>query len=107
MKILKPGKVGQRKFVCPRCGCEFAATCTEIEEGVYVRCPQDGCRYGGLEWGDGEPYEEPTQDADVIEQLADLIYDGCVTDGGTAWELAKHLIAHSVIFREERSGCLL
>lgn len=30
MKILKPGKVEQRKFICQKCGCVFVADKTEI-----------------------------------------------------------------------------
>lgn len=105
MKILKPGKVEMRKFACPRCGCEFAATCTEIEEGVYVRCPQDGCRYGGLEWGDGEPYEEPTQDDRA--KLISILHKNWPMDDEFAGGVARTLIANGVTFREERSGCLL
>lgn len=102
MKTLKPGKVKIRKFVCPWCGCEFAAKCTEIEEGVYVRCPQDGCGYGGLEWNNGEPYEEPKQEARPKEtdeeRLSKLIMfaDEFYTSG----DFVDYLIARGVTFKE-------
>lgn len=68
MKILKPGKVEQRKFVCPDCECEFVVG--EYEETVYwdgddciATCPV--CRENLL-WCDGEPYEEPTQSDEAL-----------------------------------------
>lgn len=60
MKILKPGKVEMRKFVCPDCGCVFVASrLLDVRDGDCVACPQGGC-YHMLRWGNGEPYEEPT-----------------------------------------------
>lgn len=103
MKILKPGKVEQRKFVCQKCGCEFAATCTEIEEGVYVRCPQDGCRYGGLEWGDGKPYGEPEQykRSDLV-RLTMLLRRACeLKRPASAQDMAEFLIKNGVTFGGE------
>ncbi len=100
MKILKPGKVEQRKFVCPKCGCIFVASTADItwhqteynKDGVDCPCGRV------VPWDSGEPYEEPTPD--VIERLADLIYESCNTDAGTAWEIAKHQLEHGVTFRE-------
>lgn len=60
MEILKPGKVEQREFVCPKCGCVFVASkCLDVRDGDCVACPQDAC-YHMLRWDDGESYEEPT-----------------------------------------------
>ncbi len=60
MKILKPGKVEMRKFVCPDCGCVFVADesdlhFTPIE--AKIKCP---CCWLEQKWMRGEPYEEPT-----------------------------------------------
>lgn len=61
MKILKPGKVEMRRFVCPNCGCEFLANEMDCEDG-YVKCPQEGCDYNS-KYSRGIPYEEPTEGA--------------------------------------------
>lgn len=100
MKILKPGKVEMRKYTCPRCGCEFAATCTEIEAGNYVRCPQDGCRYGGIEWGDGDPYEEPPHAQSDRERLDRLLIPWTDSDSLRGY-CVEHLINSGVSFKEK------
>lgn len=72
MKILKPGNVEMRRFVCPRCGCVFVADKNETTRCVrrntttgrtpvyayFAKCP---CREE-ISWDNGEPYEEPAQD---------------------------------------------
>ena len=101
MKILKPGKVEQRKFVCPKCGCEFVAGRGEQDTRYqfHYKCPQEGCGWYVLDTG-SEPYEEPTQDksperktpvmdVDIIKAAAFILYfkdcffksddDPCVT----------------------------
>lgn len=107
MKILKPGKVEMRKYTCPKCGCVFAAYDCESFYG-YVDCPQKGC-YEQIEADRGEIYDEDAQGdelhskaEDRAERLAELIYDGCVTDGETAWEIAEHLICNGVTLRDEK-----
>lgn len=101
MKILKPGKVEQRKFVCPLCECEFVAGNGEL---VYklrlsncrfaeIMC----CPYCGKEmsWEIGEPYEEPT--LYEREMLARLIEASRSFSSSTA--KAAYLIANGVTFR--------
>lgn len=93
MKILKPGRIEMRKFVCPRCGCVFVAPRSlAFQEGNDwgVICPQEGCYYDFA--GPGAPYEEPTQDDE------ERIYGILLTakPQATTEELAKHLIAHGV-----------
>lgn len=62
MKILKPGKVEMRRFVCPTCDCIFVADKTETKYSLgtdYVVCPF--CENDReLTWKYGKPYEEPT-----------------------------------------------
>lgn len=96
-KILKPGKVAMKKFTCPKCGCGFAATYDEVEDIDYVRCPQKGCKFGGIEWAEGEPYEEQMQDA------KEYIYGILLTAKPqvTTEELAEYLVAHGVTFWED------
>lgn len=100
MKILKPGKVEQRKFVCPECGCVFVSPRSQaFQEGNMwgVICPQDGCGYDFAD--NGEPYEEPTQSDEAL--LADLIHSSRAVDFDTAIKLSPWLIANGVTFREE------
>lgn len=104
MKILKPGRVEQRKFVCPDCGCEFAVG--EGEETVYwddndciATCPM--CRERLL-WRDGEPYEEPTQSDE--ERLVKLLREWRHNRSEEfAVSCANYLIAHGVTFREDET----
>lgn len=76
MKILKPGKVDLRKFVCPRCRCLFVASCyeTKLGDGRWACCPHCGKTN---KWIDGEPYEEPTPTGEM-----------------------EYLLSRGVIFRE-------
>jgi hypothetical protein len=43
MKILKHGKLKERKFTCKICGCEFIADISEyhihLQDGYSVQCP--------------------------------------------------------------------
>ena len=102
MKILKPGKVEQRKFVCPSCGCVFVADRTDVRYSVgtdYVVCPCCGTSRN-LTWKYGEPYEELMQDD--RKRLEALISE---TPDVTVWpdalnKIVKHLIANGVTFRE-------
>lgn len=57
MKILKPGKVEQRKFVCERCECVFVASYFEADLCDYIICPEKKCRHG-MFWSHGELYDE-------------------------------------------------
>lgn len=98
MKILKPGKVKLRKFVCAACGCEFTAfKLLDVRDGDCVACPQDGC-YHMLRWDNGEPYEEPTQ-TDSRQKLIFLIKNFRATNLETADCEADFLIANGVTFR--------
>lgn len=74
MKILKPGKVEMKRFVCPACECEFeaGASDTSYSLGYYVLCP---CCNNKLWWIVGEPYEEPVQDD--RERLMALLDGNC------------------------------
>ena len=97
MKILKPGKVEQRKFTCSRCGCVFVADTTEPDGSRCLRCPTCAVMLG---WGTGGPYEEPMQDkAPDLKRLSDLARLGMnsCNDYGS---FAEYLIAHGVTFRE-------
>lgn len=102
MKILKHGKVEQRKFVCPKCECEFVANAGErqLSTGYYVRCPC--CQDRVLWWDEGEPYKEPTH-AQVVEadrkRLQTLIrkWDNCRCGGIP--EAAQFFLNHGVTFR--------
>ena len=102
MKILKPGKVEMRKFVCEKCGCEFVAYPDDksFEYPDHIKCPQAGCDWYVLDTG-GEPYEEPMQDDDY-ERLTKLIEDwrdGLAENFPSL--LSDYLIANGVTFREE------
>ncbi len=107
MKILKPGNVEQRKFVCPECECIFV--CDECdkdtfwdEDDLVVPCPTCG---GNSIWANGEPYEEPTPTQTDRERLIDLL--DCnfgYTDDVQAATLADKLIANGVTFREGEYG---
>lgn len=102
MKILKPGKVEMRKFVCPSCGCIFIASDADLEHDSYGKwaiCPQEGCeRNFVVHPDDGEPYEEPTQSDEV--RLAELIYSSNAVTSTTALKLSPWLVANGVTFRE-------
>lgn len=100
MKILKPGKLEQRKFVCRNCGCVFAAHTGDAEflttkNSPYVFCPT--CNVS-QSWYDGEPYEEPTQSDEAL--LAGLIHSSRAVDFDTAVKLSPWLVANGVTFRE-------
>lgn len=102
MKILKPGKVEMRKFVCHCCGCEFTAALSEAmfdrdAEDTIIGCPQTGCTALQL-WKCGEPYEEPTPTQTDRERLAQLLVE--TTQFCNFGEKADHLIANGVTFRE-------
>lgn len=62
MKILKPGKVEQREFVCPRCRCEFLATEQEkylAHDDYYQSWMEVQCPCGlAIKWERGKPYKE-------------------------------------------------
>lgn len=105
MKILKPGKVEQRKFECPKCGCVYVANDTEITyirlDGIdYVYCPT--CNQSH-EWDKGEPYGEPTQEDDLW-RLASLVHDAPQKHANSWPEaaelIARYLIENGVTFRE-------
>lgn len=103
MKILKPGKVEQRKLECPWCGCVFVASENELEkDGVFgtysTICPNLECGEhisGAL----GTPYEEPAlgKDSDRA-RLHELIC--AMPEFMTSSEEAEFLIDHGVTFRE-------
>ena len=107
MKILKPGKVEQRKFVCPKCGCEFVAENTEASVWGYVTCPQEKC-LTLIHWKNREPYEEPTptQTLDEVQKLMKVIeeFKGDLSridySNVALIRFCKHLIANGVTFRE-------
>ena len=96
MKILKPGKVEMRKFVCSDCGCVFVARKTEMLWTIYGSrkcCPT--C-YKSHEWDNGEPYEEPTQDA--RNRLARILFAMPAMDDCNS--TADYLIQRGVTFKE-------
>ncbi len=103
MKILKPGKVEQRKFVCGDCGCIFVADRTEMRYSLgtyYAVCPSCGNNRGlTWEYGEsyGEPYEEPTQSD--LERLNDIIREWNWWSKGTCG-FAQYLLDNGVTFRE-------
>lgn len=100
MKILKPGKVEQRKLTCPMCECAFV--CGEYEytfwdeDSLLVTCP---CCHDDMPFYCGEPYEEPTQE-DSRQKLIFLIKNFRATNLETADCEADFLIANGVTFRE-------
>lgn len=92
MKILKHGKVEQRKFVCPDCGSVLVIN--RYEEPFCPLCRER------LNWRDGEPYEEPTPTSADKERLAEMLYTECEIDLVTAREVAENLVHSGVTFRE-------
>lgn len=104
MKILKPGKVETRKFVCPDCGCEFI--CGECDEAIswheadmIIICPT--CKESLL-WEKGEPYEEPAPTRTERERLAKMLFASMPQSSIGRYDLvADYLIEHGVTFREE------
>lgn len=99
MKILKPGKVETRKFVCPDCGCEFI--CGECDEAIswheadmIIICPT--CKESLL-WEKGEPYEEPAPTQTDRERLYGILLTA--NPIATTSELTNLLIEHGVTFR--------
>ncbi len=102
MKILKPGKVEQRKFVCADCGCVFVAHENDkayfrLIENAAVRCPTCGT---SRRWDCGEPYEEPTPTQTDRERLIEVLHKHWAMDDEFADRVAYTLIAHGVTFRE-------
>ena len=98
MKILKPGKVEQRKFVCQNCGCVFVARKDEVEawyDEAYLQCPT--CGETTWWWTNGEPYEESVQTD--IERLKRLMKLWNFWSNGTCG-LEQYLIENGVTFRE-------
>ncbi len=100
MKILKPGKVEQRKFVCPNCECEFViykseamrAMDLEAKYHYWAQCP---CR-DQIAWDSGEPYEELTPTQTDRERLESLLANSPMgTEAAT-----EYLLSHGVTFRE-------
>lgn len=104
MKILKPDKVAQRKFVCPNCKCEFVADDGDVitlqhVQTVFVCCPT--CTFT-QQWDNGEPYGEPKPTQTDRERLAQLIGE---TPDVMVWpdarrKITDYLIANGVTFRE-------
>lgn len=94
MKILKPGKVEMRKFVCEKCGCIFVAN--EYEHASLCLNDSVGCPtcYGRSAWEKGEPYEEPTQDD--RKRLENLLENSPMGMEATT----EYLLSHGVTFRE-------
>lgn len=99
MKILKPGKVEQRKFECERCGCVFVASYFEADLGDFIICPEKKCRQG-MFWLHGELCDESEQDTESDkERLIGLIFgDGERED---VKDTADRLLVHGVTFRED------
>lgn len=112
MKILKPGKIEQRKFVCNKCGCVFVATEQEkylAHDDYYQPWMEVQCPCGvPVEWDNGEPYEEPTptQELDEVQKLMKVIekFNGDLSrisySNVALIRFCKHLIANGVTFRE-------
>lgn len=102
MKILKPGKVEMRMFVCPSCGCIFIASDTDLEHdgyGKWAICPQEGCERNFIVHpDDGEPYKEPTPTQTDSERLARILFAMPAMDDCNS--MADYLIQHGVTFRE-------
>lgn len=97
MRILKEGKVEQRKFVCPDCGCEFVAVLGDTEwwGDQVLGCPSCAAE---LPWDGGEPYEEPTHTQTIEERLYGVLLTA--KPNATPTELTDHLIANGVTFKE-------
>lgn len=96
MKILKPGKVEQREFVCPKCGCVFVADESDLHftpTEAKTKCP---CCWLEQKWMRGEPYEEPTQDA--RNRLARILFAMPAMDDCNS--TADYLIQRGVTFKE-------
>lgn len=101
MKILRPGKVEQRKFACKQCGCVFVADSTDVRYSVgtdYVVCPC--CETSrNLTWKYGEPYEEPTEKKSDRDRLWGLIQEW-EWDSSSLSGFDQFLLDHGVTFRE-------
>lgn len=99
MKILKPGKVERRKFVCQCCGCIFVAMPDDCEFAIpnTLCCPQEGCD-AVTEWNSGEPYEEPTLTLELKERLYGILLTA--NPNATTTELTDLLFENGVTFRE-------
>lgn len=103
MKILKPGNVEMRRFVCPKCGCDFTAAPDDCEWAIpqTLCCPQKGCD-AVTEWDKGEPYEEPAQDENADrERLRRLVQEWNTNYFGGVNAAAEFLLENGVTFREE------
>lgn len=99
MKILKPGKVEQRKFVCPECRCIFIADKSEtVRVGNFssVDCPCCGL-YGRIWWEGGKPFKERD-----IRDDREAIYGILLSSNpmASAEDLADLLIEKGVTFKE-------
>lgn len=102
MKILKPGKVERRKFVCPNCECEFVIYKSETMRymdlethyNYWAQCP---CR-DQIAWDKGEPYEEPMPTQTDKERLIALLDE---MDIRQTEKLANFLVDNGVTFRED------
>lgn len=99
MKILKCGKVEQRKFACSACGCVFVADRADMSLMERVACPQERCTES-VRWETGEPYEEPTKD-DSRLKLIFLIKNFRASNLETADCEADFLIANGVRVEED------
>lgn len=109
MKVLKPGKVEQRKFVCVQCGCEFTAMPDDCEFALpnTLHCPQKGCD-GFVGWDAGKLYEEPApkQTEKEIQKLAKITEEFLNDNVRISYSemdlvcFAKYLISNGVTFRE-------
>lgn len=97
MKILKPGKVEMRKFVCLYCGCVLVADEMEVDGSGQMRCPT--CE-ATLYWGNGEPYEEPTHTQTDRERLDGLMCDLFNREPISRECIVEYLINNGVTFRE-------
>lgn len=109
MKVLKPGKIEIREFVCPNCGCVFVMDKNETTRSVrrttgrtavyvyFAKCP---CREQ-IPWERGKPHEDLTQDVEqsVLQspyELAQLVYECGVTDWRTSLNLSEFLLRNGV-----------
>lgn len=102
MKILKPGKVEHRKFVCPKCGCTFVAENTDASVWGYVTCPQEKC-LTLIHWQNSEPYGEPapTQVEETVRtRLSNLLYIWDKNHYGGIPHCVDFLMEHGVTFKE-------
>lgn len=102
MKILKPGKVEMRRFVCPKCGCIFVEEKTQLYRNGHTVTLTPECPCGWqMKWDNGEPYEEPMPKRTNADRLAKMLFDSMPQSSIGRYDLAAdYLIAHGVTFRE-------